>query len=99
MHPSTYYFCSNKKHGKAREDDAIASEIEAVIEKLPRSGHRTITNVLRGNRTIGKKRVNQIMKERGLMTAALLMAIERFGGTLKGVIHHTDSDSRYCSEE
>lgn len=34
-----------------------------------------------------------------LMKSALLMCIERLGGSLKGFIHHTDSDSRYCSKE
>lgn len=162
------------------EDNAIGSEIEAVIEKLPQSGHRTITHVLKRTRKIGKKRVLRIMHEKSLkikqkraykpqkttdskhslnkydnlllnkyssiykdfkvivgdatyyditgkthylahlldlsnrepvgyavsdrlntdlMLTALRMAIEKRGGSLKGYIHHTDSDSRYCSAE
>jgi len=162
------------------EDNAIALEIEAVIEKLPHSGHRPITHVLKRTRKIGKKRVSRIIREKGLqirqkrvykpqkttdskhqllkypnllidkensiykdfniivgdatyydilgkthylahllhlenrqpvgyavsdkldtelMKATLIMAIEKLGGSLKGYIHHTDSDSRYCSAE
>jgi putative transposase len=154
--------------------------MEAVIEKLPQSGHRPITRVLKKTRTIGKKRVIRIMREQSLkirqkqaykpqkttdskhsfrkypnllldkensiykdydvivgdatyydimgkthylahllhlknrepvgyavsnkldtdlMKNVLLMTIEKFGGSLKGFIHHTDSDSRYCSAE
>lgn len=37
------------------------------------------------------------MSHTDLMKNVLLMTIEKFGGSLKGFIHHTDSDSRYCS--
>jgi len=34
-----------------------------------------------------------------LMKTALIMTIDKLGGSLKGFIHHTDTDSRYCSTE
>lgn len=56
---STYYYHSdNNNAAKTLEDNVIAMEMEAVIEKYdPESGHRPITRVLKRTRTIGKKRV------------------------------------------
>jgi len=171
---STYYYKS--KNLSAAKDEAIAEEIRKITEKMAESGYRPVTKVLQRKQTINHKRVQRIMREKGLLcrktrrfrvgttdsrhryfkypniakdfettdinqvvvgdvtaydirgkdhycaslmdrhnreqigkaisdkndTALVLSALEdahRNRPDLRGCIHHTDADVRYCSDE
>jgi len=62
---STYYY--KPKGNKGSEDDMIANEIETIIENLPESGYRPVTQILRRKIIINHKRVYRIMGENKLL--------------------------------
>ena len=172
---STYYYKPGNKDHLLLEDKTIVSEIEEILEIIPQSGYRPVTDILKRKRVINHKKVSRIMRENNLLCrkikgfktsttdskhglykfpnllldkekinkavivgdvtyydikgknhylahlmdlsnretigaaisnrldkelvlAALKNALQN-RGTLEGYIHHTDTDSRYCSAE
>lgn len=65
MSMSTYYYKSKEKN--IAEDKVIADKIENIIELMPESGYRPVTQVLKREQVINHKRVYRIMRENGLL--------------------------------
>ena len=64
MSISTYYY---KPVDTGTEDEIIAEKIRSFIEDVPESGYRPVTNHLNKEMVINHKRVNRIMREKGLL--------------------------------
>lgn len=66
MSLSTYYYKSDKIE-KEKIDKMIVKKIRKIIEKLPESGYRPITTILKRGMDINHKRVLRIMRENNLL--------------------------------
>ncbi len=64
MSISTYYY---QPVDKNTEDEIIAEKIRSYIEDIPESGYRPVTDHLKKEMTINHKRVNRIMRDKGLL--------------------------------
>ena len=61
---STYYYKAKPDEGK---DDKTIEEIIEIIEILPESGYRPVTNILKRSRVINHKKVYRIMRANDLL--------------------------------
>ena len=61
---STFYY---KPKPDNHDDEIIIKEIEKIIEILPESGYRPVTEILKRDRIINHKKVHRIMFFNGLL--------------------------------
>ncbi len=61
---STYYYKAKPDEGK---DDKTIEEIIEIIEILPESGYRPVTNILKRSQVINHKKVYRIMRANDLL--------------------------------
>lgn len=65
MNISTYYYCPIKKI--SADEKAVVREIDRIIQRLPDSGYRPVTEILKRDRVINHKRVLSIMGKYDLL--------------------------------